>query len=170
MSSDEFDSGVTPTGPMSSVGRDVRAVQANSAATARELRDFLSQMKGKSPKEMLGVVAQSNLFKSAISATVFMVAVILVFTVIPFGLNQWSGNEQDQAAVAAPDEPQTVEESTLRLNENTIGEKEVLPPGNDIVPSEASLEDRLGIGDALDAPADINPLENAGDDLFKDLE
>ena len=76
----------------------------HQAATA-ELRQFLSQMRGKSPKEMLGAVASSNLVQSTVTATAAITAAIIVFTVVPFGWKKAFGKSA-AAAVAAPAEVQ----------------------------------------------------------------
>ena len=58
--------------PMASLGRDFKNLSRNVSATAGELREFLTQMKGKGPKEMLGLVAQSTLsraFSSQLSSS-----------------------------------------------------------------------------------------------------
>ena len=152
----ETENAVSGTGPMSSVTRDVQGVRNNSAATAKELRSFLLQMKGRSPAEMLGMVAQSSLFKSLITATVLMALLMVVCTIIPFGMAKLQGGATDEAVVV----------------DEVAGP--VVPPPAEIAPveqvKETSVEEALGIGDALDAPVDANPLENSADDLFKDLE
>ena len=60
----------------------------NRQAAASELREFLAQMRGKSPKEMLGTIASSNLAQSAITATAAISIAIVACTIIPFGLNK----------------------------------------------------------------------------------
>ena len=68
--------------PMSSISRDVRNARVNSGAVAGEVREFLAQMQGKSPQEMLGMVAQSSLIKCTVQAVGVMLALMVVFTVI----------------------------------------------------------------------------------------
>ena len=43
--------------PISSPKRDFKQLGQNSQAVVGELREFLSSLKGKSPKEMMGAVA-----------------------------------------------------------------------------------------------------------------
>lgn len=128
-------------------------------AACAELREFLSQMRGKSPKEMLGAIASSNLVQSTMIATAAITATIIALTIIPFGWDKAFGK-----ASASP-QPATPAESA--------------DPGNPAAPaaepdldaaSKADAAGKLGIGDAKDAPANINPLESSTDDLLKGLE
>ena len=50
---------------MASTKADLRELKTNSSATVQELQEFLSQLRGKSPQEMLGVVASSQLFRAS---------------------------------------------------------------------------------------------------------
>ena len=154
---------------MSSVTRDVKAVRANSASTAKELRDFLGQLKGKSPGEMLGLVAQSSLVQSTINASVLMVVLILVLTIIPFGVSKMKSSGAaagKETPAAANNAPATSEPKAAPV----AGKTPDSTPGGEPTTAKPTLEDTLGIGDALEAPADKNPLESKADDLFKDLE
>ena len=64
--------------PIASPKRDIKQLAGNSQAVVGELREFLASLKGKSPKEMMGAVAESSLFQSLLVSTVVMV--VLVFT------------------------------------------------------------------------------------------
>lgn len=70
--------------PLSSVRQDLRNLSENSATTLAELQGFLGQMRGKSPAEMLGVVAQSRIVGSTLLATLLVAATIAIFTIGPF--------------------------------------------------------------------------------------
>jgi hypothetical protein len=180
MMNDDQQQAVGGTGPMSSVTRDVQAVRANSASTAKELRAFLVQLKGRSPREMLGMVAQSSLIKSVATATLLMAVVILVATIVPYGIGKYKqvvGNAKEKLRTEMAGMPTDDEASGSELEPDTPGSP-ASPSATDKVngaatvkkPASTSLEDTLGIGDALEAPADVNPLESKADDLFKDLE
>ena len=95
MSQIESDSG-QPRG----VFKDVKRLQTDGNASVEELREFLAELKGKSPQEMLGIVAESGLVKGMVTATVGMVAVLFVFTIGPWAYNELAGEPvQPQAAV-----------------------------------------------------------------------
>ena len=74
--------------PMMSPKRDLKQMGKNSQAVVGELREFLANLKGKSPKEMMGAVAESNLFLSMVVATVVMAVLLVAFTAIPYALKE----------------------------------------------------------------------------------
>jgi hypothetical protein len=157
--------GDSPAGiqPMANIGHDLKNLRRNVSSTADELRDFLGQMKGKSPKEMLGLVAQSTLTKGFMQSIVIFSALILIFTVIPFTIDLFNPEEEKKTATeeSAPADP---EDGTPTPNEDgtiqtPLGETAT---GNPVI-------DKLGIGETKDAPKAVNPLDDTGDDLFDEL-
>ena len=129
----------------------------NRQATAAELRQFLAQMRGKSPKEMLGAVASSNLVQSTFTATAAITAAIVVFTVVPFGLKKAFG-KTEPAPAAAVENPEAGEPLETPAE-----------PSLD-VPDKADTANKLGIGESKEAPANVNPLESSTGDLLEGLE
>ncbi len=130
----------------------------NRQAMQAELREFLSQMRGKSPKEMLGTIASSNLLQSTVAATAATVATIVVLTLVPFGIGKLSGGSD---RVASPP-PEAVEEPGAAL---------ATPPDPQIdTVAQPDAIKTLGIGESESAPENINPLEPATDDLLEGLE
>ena len=104
MSQIESDSG-QPRG----VFKDVKRLQTDGTASVEELREFLAQLKGKSPQEMLGIVAESGLVRGMVTATIGMVAVLFVFTIGPWAYGELAGEPvQPQAA----SRPATAQDST----------------------------------------------------------
>lgn len=61
----------------------VARLKEDSQASMSELRDFLGEMKGKSPTEMLGKVAQSHLARAMFLAIIGLAVFLIVFTVVP---------------------------------------------------------------------------------------
>ena len=57
---------------MASTKADLRELKTNSNATVQELQEFLRQLRGKSPQEMLGVVASSQLFRATILSIILV--------------------------------------------------------------------------------------------------
>ena len=127
------------------------------AATA-ELREFLAQMRGKSPSEMLGAIASSNLVQSTLIATAAITATIVILTVIPFGWKRTLGKAEETAAVA----PAEVPDANKALE--TPAEPDLDSAG------KGDAAGKLGIGESKDAPANVNPLESSNDDLLEGLE
>ena len=152
--------------PMSSISRDVRNARVNSGAVAGEVREFLAQMQGKSPQEMLGMVAQSSLIKCTVQAIVVMLAFLVVFTVVPFGLGKIGGEAKVKAEGAKASPPPVEKEKPESGAEATAGSD----PDVDLPAEKDDLLDKLGVGETKVAPPKENPLESSADDLFKDLQ
>ena len=90
----------------SGIGRDIERLKTGTAATTEELREFLGALKGRSPEEVMGVVAQSNLVGSTILAFFGTVLVFFVCTAIPYGLAKMSPEE------VAKEAPQSASDKT----------------------------------------------------------
>jgi hypothetical protein len=138
---------------MASSKADLRELRDNSRATVGEIQAFLRELKGKSPQEMLGVVAVSNLFRSLVLSTGLVVGGILLFTAIPY----FMGSDEKPAPVSKPPNPVEAPVQTPQPAE----------PAAEPAPDPLS---KLGVGEELSAPPNTNPLENKGDDFLKDLE
>lgn len=137
---------------LASTKADLRELRGNSSATVKELNEFLRQLKGKSPQEMLGVVTASGLVRSLVLSTALVFAAILIFTAIPY----FFGGKKEQAAAEITRSPA----APPAAPQQSVSEPDAQPDA----PST------LGIGEELAAPPNVNPLENAGDDFLKDLE
>ena len=75
-----------PPAPMASTTGELRQLRQNSSATVAELRQFLKQLQGRSPQEMLGIVAGSQLVRAIGLSTVLVAGAAVLFTAIPFAL------------------------------------------------------------------------------------
>ena len=132
--------------PMASMSRDFKNIKRNSAATADELRGFMREMRGKSPSEMLGAIAQSTLVRSLVIATASLAVLMLVLTVAPFLMA-----EKSNPKVAGPPKPNSPAET--KLNPAEV-KPEIKPP------------DVLGVGqEKKGKPKEVNPFENKEDPL-----
>jgi hypothetical protein len=138
---------------LASTTADLRELKGNSRATVQELQAFLRELKGKSPQEMLGVVAASQLARSLVLSSALVGGGILLFTAIPYFL----GDDAKEVPAAA------AEPAPAPVAPPAVAEK---PP----VEAKPDPLSTLGVGEELTAPPDQNPLENKGDDFLKDLE
>ena len=139
--------------PMASVKGDLKNLKSNTASTAIELRQFLGEMRGQTPKEMLGTIAQSNLVVSVTVSAVCICFLLFTFTAIAYGLR-----------VVNPVEPK---------NEETVKVPAVNPPGlatNAVASgSPAGTNDVLGINESKKGePKETNPFNTKGD-LLNDI-
>ena len=152
--------------PISSPKRDFKQLGQNSQAVVGELREFLSSLKGKSPKEMMGAVAESSLAQSLLISTLIMTVLVFALSAIPYLL------KDDQEAIQAADKGSSVQDETdgqaptqSDSGEGTAGEaKEVEPTKT----PEQKAADILGVGEVADP--DSNPLDSGGDDLLDGLD
>ena len=158
-----------PQPPLAKPHSDLRKLRRNTAATAAELREFLAAMRGKGPREMLGTVATSNLGRSLLQATVGVVAAIVVLTIVPFAFDRiLAGDEAAESISESGEAGAGAGGAASGAGADTAD----TPPEPALDPDFKSKRtlDALGIGETREAPLSVNPLEDAGDDLLKDLE
>lgn len=88
--------------------RELERLHQNGAATAREIREFVGQLRSKRPQEMLGVVAHSGLAQSIGVSAVGFLLLIALLTVGPYAWGKVFGTapkaKPEVAAKEAPDE------------------------------------------------------------------
>jgi hypothetical protein len=144
---------------LASTKADLRELKTNSSATVQELQQFLRELRGKSPQEMLGVVASSQLMRATILAFVLVTAVIFVLTAFPyfFGDEPAAAPEpESRPAVSATPVPVTP------INEPQSRTQETQETPGPLAP--------FGVNEKLPAAPNENPLEDKGEDFLKDLE
>ena len=151
--------------PIASPKRDIKQLAGNSQAVVGELREFLASLKGKSPKEMMGAVAESSLFQSLLVSTVVMVVLVFTLSVVPYYLNQ--GDEEAEATGEAKDSSADLTGGQPEDSPQESPPEQATAPDPDKTP-EQKTADILGVGEVADPNA--NPLESSGDDLLDGLD
>ena len=150
---------------------EFRNLKENGSATEAELGEFLAQLRGKRPQEVLGLVAQSGLTRGMATATVFVAAILAVFTIVPYA---WSKMSPEKPAVAkektveepAAAKPQAAETGAAQPAAATPPSPASTEPAK---PTQAEIMEKLGVGQAKQSDPLVNPLENRTDDLLKNL-
>lgn len=144
------------------VVRDLGRLKQEGTASAREVREFIGRMRGKSPQEVLGAVAQSNLIHGVIVATIGTALVTAVFTVGPYLLRDKSPGEKPAPAATAETKP--AEQPA------TAATKVPAPSASpdETAPDKKILE-KLEMDEVKVSDPAANPLENKDDDLLKEL-
>jgi hypothetical protein len=160
-----------PPMPRGLVG-DVRRARAGATASAAELREFVSQLRGRSPQEMLGAVAESNLVRATVLATVITVVFLALGTILPFAWNRMYPEKAAPPAAAAPAAPSTAPAASAPAAgpAGSAPPTYVLPaagPAAGSAPADPLAPQ--GINDVKTADPNKNPLLNRGDDLLKEL-
>jgi len=150
--------------PMMSPKGDLKRISKNSQAVVGELREFLATLKGKSPKEMMGSVADSNLAKSMITATCLMAALLVALTAIPYVMKQ----NEEQAKASDDGAPPKENEGTSKREAAT--EKPAASQENEAKSPEQAIADQLEIGETKEADPLSNPLDSSNSDLLDGLD
>ena len=88
--------------PMASVKGDLKNLKTNTTATAGELRQFLNEMRGLTPKEMLGTIAQSDLVRSITLSAASICGLLLAMTVLAYGFRDEEAAAPKEKEAANP--------------------------------------------------------------------
>ena len=150
--------------PMASPKEDLRRISKNTGAVVGELREFLSSLKGKSPKEMMGAVANSSLWMSLFFSTGIITVLLFALTVIPYVFKQFE-DESTTKAESSAEESQS--ETTTQSSSST--EAATSAPEAPKT-KEQTTADALGIGEQKTAAPESNPLDSSSDDLLEGLD
>jgi len=139
--------------PMASVKGDLKNLKSNTSATAGELRQFLNEMRGQTPKEMLGTIAQSDLVRSVTISAASICGLLLAMSVIAYGIrDEEAANPKKKDADKSPAKAATPNPAT--------------PPPATAQPG--TPPDPLGVNqEKKGTPKESNPFDTEGD-LLKD--
>jgi predicted lipid-binding transport protein (Tim44 family) len=159
-------------GPSDSPGLlgQMSRLRSHTGATAAELREFVRHLRGRSPQEVIGVLAQSDLIRATVLAAGCTLVLLLGFTIAPALL------AKPKAPVAAATAAPPADAAPAKPDGSTKpGAAAAAPaaaadaPANPGKPSKDDIAGKLGIGDAKPTNSKKNPLELQADDLFKDV-
>lgn len=159
------------TRPPRGLARDIHTARRGAQASAEELRQYVAQFRGKSPQEMLGLVAGSSLVQGTVLATIVTVVFLAAFTIGPYMWNKMSPPvakaPPPKAAAPAPAATPNASAPAPAVAAGTAAAP--VPAATVSVPKDPVLE-RLGIGEVKMAdPKAKNPLDGGADDLLKDI-
>ncbi|MBC8356759.1 MAG: hypothetical protein H8E66_32690 [Planctomycetes bacterium] len=145
------------------IAGDLQRVKTEGGAAAAELREFLSRLKGRSPQEVMGIAAESNLFRSVLTATAGCVVLLVILTVVPYAIKG--------APASVSKKPKTAAAA------QSTNEKQPVPAATEdqttAATSEPDLEraaEAMGIGGAAEADPNSNPLDSKLDNLLDGVE
>ena len=151
----------------SGVTSDLQRVKTEGRASAAELREFLSNLKGRSPQEVMGVVAESDLIRSILTATVGCFVLLVVLTVVPYALKGRSASVSEKPAASAVTQPTNEQQAATGVTEDvTSAQAATNPRGPDL---ERAAE-AMGIGGTAEADPNSNPLDSKLDKLLDGIE
>lgn len=152
---------------------DIHRARNGAKASAAELREFVREFRGRSPQEMLGLVAGSNLVQATVLATVITLIFMTAFTVGPYfykKANPVAAKPSKAPAAAAPaPAPSATAAAPVATAAPAATTSAPLPVATGTGPATPDVLNTLGIGETKVADPKKNPLEAGGDDLLKDL-
>ncbi len=145
---------------MASISRDFKNVKQNSSVTVDELRAFMREMRGKTPREMLGAVAQSSLVSSTLVSSGIIILLLVVLTVAPYTYGIVKKGTEVKA-VEVEEKPEN------KLESKTMGkEVNVNPPEKTPAVPVVTPPDVLGVNtEKTGKPTEVNPFDNNDDPL-----
>lgn len=148
------------------VAGDLQRVKTEGAASAAELREFLSHLKGRSPQEVMGVVAESDLLRSILTATVGCIVLLVVLTVVPYALKSRSASVSEKPA-ATVTQPANEEQAAIAETATGTSVQAAAASGE---PDLERAAEAMGIGGTAEADPNSNPLDNKLDKLLDGIE
>jgi hypothetical protein len=149
---------------------ELTELKADSAASVNELREFLSQLKGRKPQEVIGIVSANLLVQSMVMALVIVVGLLATLTVGPYLVY---GPPQPNKAPATmtnasletarpPGGPPT----EAALSGNTAERFADVPTS--VVPDLKKGSEVMGLDEAKSADPSKNPLDSPDLDKLLD--
>ena len=149
-----------PEAATSSLGK----LMHDTGATTAELRQFLAQMRGKSPQEVMGTIAGNSLVKSTLLAAVAIVVFLLLTSTVVYLVTP---DKSKAAKAKANPAAQAKTSGTAAADGNTALKSDATEAASDeTIASGDKALDTLGIGETKISAPDKNPLEDKFDDLL----
>ncbi|MAD80729.1 MAG: hypothetical protein CMJ50_07795 [Planctomycetaceae bacterium] len=150
--------------PVAGIAKDLRRLKTDGAASAEELRQFIGQFRGRSPNEVMGVVAQSDLFRSIILAAAGCAVLLVALTVVPYAFRDRSSPKASVLPSTVPD-TEAAEQSadTGDTNSPAVGDSTDQP---DLQRAAKAM----GIGDAVPADTDTTPMDDKLEKLLDGID
>ena len=153
------------TGQPQGMFKDVKRLRSDGTASVEELRAFLGELKGRSPQEMLGIMAESGLVRGMVSATIATVALLFVFTIGPWAYGELAGEPEqaktatrpvpaDSAAAKTPADLATQAASAAA----SVGDPGSTPPAPAGQPDLGAASKALGISEAKTGEPNLDSL------------
>ncbi len=149
--------------PGAAIGRDLARLKTDGRATVAELREFVHNLRGRPPGEVLGLVTESGLIRATITATIGTIVLMAILTAVPYAwakLYPEPVKPAKNAAAVADSEEKPADQNAEKPKGD--GEDSTAKRGNEVL-------DKLGESETRESDPRKNPLEEMGDDLLKDI-
>lgn len=129
----------------------VKRLSADAATTTGELRDFVRSLKGRSPQEVMGIVASNALTQAMIGSTI-ATAVLLVVLTVPFAFGKSAKAKSQKPAAAVAETESAKSDAAASKTTNSDG----TPSEEDIKKASKAM----GLDETKTADPKKNPLDN----------
>ncbi len=148
-----------PTG----LGRDIHRLKEHGGMSLAELQDFIRNLHGRSPSEVLGIVSSSALIRATAEATAYTCILLFILTVVPF----WMGDGEESKAAAKG--PASASNAAAPPANATAAAASTTKADGEISTEDAQkAADVMGLGETKAADPNKNPLDNL-DNLLDDV-
>jgi len=159
-----------PSVASTGLAADMKRMKSDASTTAEEVREFIANLKGRSPQEVLGAVSESGLVQATIQSTFGCMVVLVICTVAPWALST------DEAAAVAAEAETSAAPSELSEDNTTVPSTEMASTdsaaGGDV--SEETDATRaaaaMKIDETLITDPKSNPLDGNLDKLLDGLD
>jgi hypothetical protein len=139
---------------------DFRNLKEHGGASLAELKEFLSNLRGRSPQEVIGIVKTSLLIQSLVIATVATIAFLFVFTVAPYMI--WGPQVTER-----PKKPQPPVANQPATPAPAVAAKaDTKSDGTPSSENTAKAVKAMGMDETKSADPKANPLEKDFDKLL----
>lgn len=135
------------------------------------IRQFVAELKSRSPEEVMGEAATSKLTGSVIKAAVAWIGSLLVLTVVVFLLG--GGPDSRNVASEANEKPAAAEPANVETPAESQAATSQGPADTDTSAEGSTVEqaaDAMGIRETKDADAKTESMENRLDKILDSLE
>src|SRR5688500_11860954 len=140
---------------------DFRNLKEHGGASLAELKEFLSNLRGRSPQEVIGIVKTSLLIQSLDIATGLTLAVLLVFTLTPYMI--WGPQLAEKPKKV---QPPVATQPDAAAQSATAAKTEKKADGSPSNADAAKAVKAMGMDEAKTADPKTNPLEKDFDKLL----
>lgn len=133
--------------------RDMENIKQNGAASLDELKEFLGNLQGRSPQEVVGIVSASMLIQSMVISTIGALAVLAIFTVGPYLV--YGAPKEKKLATPPPAAPAPAESAAQPAATGSTAKS-----GELTTEDKSKAMSKMGIDETKTSDPDKNPLDN----------
>ena len=162
----QTNSPISGQGERAGIARDLHHLKKHGGMSLVELRDFVRQLHGRKPSEVMGIVSSSALIRAMLESTIILGILIAVLTIVPYMMAD--DNEKSTSTVAAAN---TASDEATPPAATAVADPAATATGTDGSISAEDAQkavDVMGLGDTKTADPNKNPLDNL-DNLLDDV-